>query len=541
MQLRPYQEDAIASVMEAMRTEQNVLLQAPTAAGKTVIFTTLVKRLLRMAPKGRVLMLAHRQELIGQAAEKMRSVWPHHPRISIACAGKDKRVVVHGSIVFGSVQTMARRLDDLMPFNLCIIDEAHRLPPADARHTQYITLLEALRLQNPEMRLLGVTATPYRLGHGYIYGDQCREGAVNIFPRLHHQIEVKELLEQGYLSPMRGKVSLQENLLSDLGSVKVNGDYAEGELGEVMSKPIYIDACVDLYERHAADRNHVMVFACTISHAEKIRDAFAARGHHAEVVHSQTNKLDRAAILAGFVDGNIKVLVNVSVLIEGFDAPRTDCIIMARPTKSAALYVQQAGRGLRLAEGKTDCLLLDISGNTIVFGADFDNIRVAIPKVSDEPGEAPAKACPECESLVHCSAHECPECGYVFPPPPVEERPAPEILTDVDYNVVPEAVDAEIISATIEPYTSRAQNSMLRLTLETNSSMGNVYHYLNFDQDAHWYQRQKSGTWWRMIHGWDDEPPETNEQAAFLCREDLLVGMAIKLKEDGKFVKVVGW
>lgn len=541
MQLRDYQKQSIASILEAMEHELNVLLQAPTGAGKTIIFSALIKKLLEQTPGGRILLLAHRQELISQAEEKLRKVWEEVPGIAIACAGKDKRVVINGNIVIASIQTLANRIDDLMPFNLCIVDEAHRLPDMTARHTQYITVLEALRMQNPDMRLLGVTATPYRLGHGYIYGKECKEGKINLFNALHHQISVKELTADQYLAPIRGKVAIQSSLYDDLRGVKVSGDYAEGEVGEVMSKSLYVNAAVEMYRQHAPDRMHVMVFACTIGHAELLCEAFFNAGYRAEVVHSGTRKDKRKRTLDDFVDGKIHFLVNVNVLIEGFDAPLTDCIIMARPTLSPALFLQQAGRGLRVAEGKENCLLIDLVGNSLLFGNDFDNIRVKVPRLSEDDAAAPSKTCPECAELVHCSKMECPGCGYLWPPPEFVEAKAPDKMRDIKFNQELDQVEAEIISSILAPYQSQKGNEMLRLELRTDQQVSSIFHYLNFDESAHWYQRQKSRTWWKQTHGWDDEPPENNDAALFLFRDDLLNGTNIKIKKDGDFYKIAGW
>jgi DNA repair protein RadD len=540
MELRDYQKEAVFSLVTAMGQEQSVLLQAATGAGKTVIICDLLKKLLVSSPKGRVLILAHRRELVQQMADKLARVWPDHPPVSVACSGASKRIMHHGSIVIASIQTLARRIGDVMPFNLMIVDECHRMPDATERDSQYITVLEALRSYNPEMRLLGVTATPFRLGHGYIYGDGCKEGNINLFAARHHHIGVKDLTGQGFLAPIRGKVNLDSGLAADLAGVTVRGDYAEGELGALMAKKIYTAAAVRSMETHASERRHIMVFACTIGHCEALTDAFVEAGHMAACVHSRTPKAERDGILRDFVAGKLRILVNVSVLIEGFDAPLTDCIIMARPTLSPALYLQQAGRGLRTAEGKEDCLLIDLVGNAMQFGQDFDNVRVNIPKISEEDGEAPSKACPECEELVHAAAMECPNCGYLFPEKEVEEAAPPE-LVDMSFNSVNAGFEATIERGELEEYTSRAEKEMLRVSLYVDQSITPIYHYVNYDSEAHWFTKQKSAIWWRTWHGWEVDIPPNNDAALFLFDGKAATGRMVTIQQEGKFLKTKGW
>lgn len=544
MQPREYQKRAIASVLEAMELENAVLMQAPTASGKTVVFSNLIKNLLTNCPEGKILILAHRQELIGQAKDKLEKVWEDHHGISTACAGFDANVDTDSPVVIASVQTLSRRLRDLPFFNLCIVDEAHRLPPLNHVNTQYIKLLNRLWEINPEMRLLGVTATPYRLGHGYIYGDECKEGGKNIFSTLHHQISVKELTAGNFLSPMRGRVAIPDELYGDLRKVGIsNGDYSDAESGKIMAKEVYIQSAVRTYREYAEDRKHVMIFCVTIEHAELMRDAFKQAGYVAEVVHSLTPKADRKRILKEFVDGHIHFLCNVNVLIEGFDAPLTDCIIMARPTMSASLYLQQAGRGLRIADGKTDCLLIDMVGNCLSFGVDFDDIKIKAPRLS--AGDAPYKICPNCQSPIPASAKDCLHCGYVYPPAEfkLEEVEDQRPYVEIEFNKREEGLqmESEIISASLSHYTSKNQNHMLRLTVQLNNLLNPVYHYLNFDESAHWYTKEKSGSCWWKMHGEMWDVPESNEEALQYFDAESLVGMRVGIKQEGKYNKIIGW
>ncbi|MBF0395747.1 MAG: DEAD/DEAH box helicase [Desulfobacterales bacterium] len=544
MQLRPYQEIALNVLWEQLAKDKNVLLQAIMGAGKTNVVCELIKRLLIIHPKGRILFLAHRAELITQAKERLLKVWPDSPAIGLACASVNKDVMLSDSIIIGSPQTLARRLNEIPAFHLVIVDEAHRLPSAHDKDTQYIKLIEKLRQFNPEMRLLGITATPYRLGHGYIYGTQCKKGHINLFTDLHHQVRAKELIEQGYLVPLKGKVSVKSQLIDDLKKVdRSKGDYAERELSVVMIKQIHIASVVEAYEKYATNRKYIMVFAVTIAHAEEIVQAFIKKGHDATVVHSKINLKERKNILTDFVSGKLKVLVNVAVLIEGFDAPLTDCIIHARPTLSPALFLQTVGRGLRIAEDKTDCLLIDLVGNVEEFGTDLDNICVKVPgEPTNQSSESPVKVCPECDSAVNIAFRCCPECGYEFSINETEvivnEVP---VMRDVEFNAPANAINSVIEDVNLDFYISRRGLQMLRLEVKCRDIFLPVSHYCNFEESAHPYFKEKSKVWWKQVHGWDADPPETNNEAIFMFEANRLIGEQIKLIQDGKYLKVQGW
>ena len=181
--LSGYQEDAVEAVMARFEKKACVLVQAPTAAGKPFIFAELARRYMELDPGLKIGIAAHRQVLVSQAAEKMEKVWPgSYEIVGRACAGLDRVVEVDKPLVIGSVQTMARRAME-RPFDLLIIDECHHLPHLE-RGGQYYGLIEASRAANPCLRVLGVTATPYRLGHWFIYGDRCRPRETNFFQTL---------------------------------------------------------------------------------------------------------------------------------------------------------------------------------------------------------------------------------------------------------------------------------------------------------------------------------------------------------------------
>jgi ribosomal protein L40E len=288
----------------------------------------------------------------------------------------------------------------------------HMVPPMAEKGkepSQYEQVINRLRYFDPRARILGVTATPYRLNWGYIYGDvKTQDPSRNWFPDLTYSIDIATLREQGYLCELE-KWGHSAPDLSHVSISKANGDYKENELSAEMSREVHLESAVNAVREYASDRRHIVVFAVTIEHAELLSEKFRQSGYRSAFVHSKMPDSQVAATLAAFANGSVNVLVNVGKLTEGWDCPQTDCVVLCRPTKSAALYVQMVGRGLRIAEGKDKCLMLDLAGCLAEHG---------FPEAPEIKNKLPDKAnwleCPECgkENLV--DATECAKCGYLF-------------------------------------------------------------------------------------------------------------------------------
>lgn len=403
--------------MSAVRQQENVLLQASTGAGKTIMFSALIQDFLtRYAGRMRIVVLAHRETLVRQAYDKLLQVWPEGAlQIGIACSSVSKNTDLDRPVIIGSVQTLSKRLDYMPEVNMLIVDEVHRMPPRAEKgkaFSQYEALINALRQVYPQMRLFGVTATPYRLNWGYIYGDKkTRDPERNWFQNLTWSIGIDTLQEEGFLCPL---VPLGIDA-PDLDNVNVNGDYVLDELSEEMSKSIHLESAVQALEKYGQDRKHVVVFAVTIEHAQMLQDVFQAHGHSTGIVHSKLSHADVLASLKMFNEGRVRCMINVGMLTEGWDCPCADCIILCRPTKSTALYVQMVGRGLRIAEGKEDCLLLDMAGCWKEHG----NPRHPIVRLGRRPKDT--IDCPECGFVNDARRILCESCNALLRPGNSEE------------------------------------------------------------------------------------------------------------------------
>lgn len=407
--LRDYQQRSIDHLYAWLsKNDGNPCLVLPTGAGKSHIVAALCKNALQNWPETRVLMLTHIKELIEQNAEKMRLHWPSAP-MGIYSAGMGKKQLGE-PITFAGIQSIKNKADKIGHVDLIIVDECHLINHKD--EGGYRKLIGELAKYNPHLRVIGLTATPYRLGHGYIH-----EGEGVVFNGLIEPVTIEELIFKGFLAPLRSKITKVK--LSTDGVKKRGGEFIESELQKAVDTEQYNRDVVDEVISLAGNRKAWLFFCAGVDHAMHVKDKLTERGIVAECIHGGTLKSDRERILREYKQGKIKALTNANILTTGFDHPDIDMIAMLRPTMSAALYVQMAGRGLRPKSHTDHCLVLDFAGCVEKHGP---ITAVNPPRKSGEGGEAPVKACENCHEIVHLSAKVCPVCGELFPEPEKKEK-----------------------------------------------------------------------------------------------------------------------
>jgi len=375
----------------------------PTAGGKTPCIASICRDAVTRW-NGRVLILAHVKELLEQAVEKLHLMAPDlWNKIGVYSAGLKSRDTDHPIIVAG-IQSVYKRAAELDRFDLILIDESHMLPPDG--EGRYRTFLADAKTVNPNVRLIGFTATPYRMTTGMICSPD------NLLNHVCYEIGVRELIVQGYLCPLKSKAGRQK---IDTSSLHIRGgEFIAGEVEALMDNDSLVTSACDEIVQYTFNRHSVLIFASGVNHALHIQRTLLAMGQECGFVCGQTLPLERASTLEKFKEGNLKYLVNVGVLTTGFDAPNIDCVVLLRPTNSPGLFYQMCGRGFRLHPDKSDCLVLDYGGNILRHGP-VDDLQI-----KEQPsgnGESPAKECPECLALIHAAYGMCPECGYEFPPP----------------------------------------------------------------------------------------------------------------------------
>ncbi|WP_254413473.1 DEAD/DEAH box helicase [Vibrio furnissii] len=383
--LRPYQTDSVKAVIHYFRQHATpAVIVLPTGAGKSLV----IAELARLA-KGRVLVLAHVKELVEQNHAKYEG---YGLKGAIFSAGLGRKETDQ-QVVFASVQSVVRNLDAFKnQFSLLVIDECHRVP--DEKSSSYQKVITHLLELNAGMKVLGLTATPYRLGMGWIYQYHTRGLVRSEEPRFFRdcifELPIRYLLDEGFLTPAR---LIDAPVLSyDFSQLKPanTGRYKESDMDLVIEQskratPQIVAQIIQL----AADKQGVMVFAATVRHAQEILSLLPES--ESDIVIGDTPSPERDAIIQRFKQRELKFLVNVSVLTTGFDAPHVDLIAILRPTESVSLYQQIVGRGLRLSPGKTECLVLDYAGNTY----DLYQPEVGDPK-PDSDSEIITIPCPAC-------------------------------------------------------------------------------------------------------------------------------------------------
>lgn len=403
-QLRDYQKEAVsATIKHFQKTNESAVIVLPTGSGKSLV----IAELARLA-KRKILVLTHVKELVEQNHQKFES---YGLTAGIYSAGLKKKENQY-PVTFASIQSVARNLKDFShAYSLIIIDECHRVNIEKAASTdieqdsdiqkndnslnQYQQIIQQLKTINPDIKLLGLTATPYRLGMGWIYKKHYRGIMRSEDPRPFehciYELPLRYLIKKQFLTPPTLIDATIEHY--DFSSLKstANGEYNATEVNNLLSKhPRVTRGITEHIVQLARDRQGVMIFAATVDHALEIAH-YLPTEQSAVIIGSTENK-ERDYLIESFKQKRIKYLVNVSVLTTGFDAPHVDLIAILRPTQSVSLYQQIIGRGLRLSPGKEDCLVIDYTGN---------NFDLYQPEVGEKKPNSAAKPvqvmCPSCD------------------------------------------------------------------------------------------------------------------------------------------------
>lgn len=390
--LRPYQERAVSDVRESFRNgNRRTLLVLPTGGGKTVCFSYISAGVARS--QKRVLIIAHRRELLKQISKTLKQFNIHHSILDASARG-----IPRTAVTVASVFTLASRLKHFPPPDLIIGDEAHHFTP-DSTWGKVVAAF-------PKALVLGVTATPERADG---------KGLGLMFDNMVIGPTVAELTGMGFLSP----AEVYAPPAPDLSRLKVRaGDYAVGELEKLMGESSVTGDAVRHYMELCPGKKAV-AFCVSVKHAEQVAASFSASGVAAASIDGSMETARRDGILRDFEAGKIAVLCSCDLISEGFDLPAVEAAILLRPTKSLALYLQQVGRVLRIAPGKTHCLVLDHVNNTRVHGfidderdwqLTTDTARKKKPK--EEEAES-VRTCPKCFAA-HRPEPVCPKCGHVY-------------------------------------------------------------------------------------------------------------------------------
>lgn len=423
---RDYQHDARQALWDYFgKFSGNPLVLMPTGTGKSIVIGDFIRSALQAFPSTRVAVVTHVETLIQQNFNKMLQLWPSAPA-GIYSAGLARRDT-HCQVTFAGIQSIHKKADLLPPLDLVLIDEAHLVSPKD--ETMYQAWLDAQRERSPHLKVIGFTATAWRLGSGELAGngifndvaiDMTTPAAWNWF------------VDQGYLAPLHSKRTVLR--LDDAGIGSSGGEYILSQQQRAVDKADLTRQAIEemIWWATQENRKTWMVFATGVEHCEHVADMLESYGVSAVAIHSKTK--DAAAKLEAFKQGEYTAAVSMNKLTTGVDVPNIDLMGVLRFTKSSSLWVQMLGRGTRCAyapgfdlttpQGRHDaiaagpkpngCRVCDFAHNTERLGP-VNNPVISAPKGPKRKGQgAPVRICPSCAEYVHASHRQCPACGHEF-------------------------------------------------------------------------------------------------------------------------------
>lgn len=527
MELREYQRAALNGLYEfwGENPNKNPLIVLPTGAGKSLVIAKLIEEVLESEPSTRIVQVTHVKELIQQNYNEFVGICPDIAA-GVYSAGIGRREASYG-VTFAGIQTAFKAAHKFGHVDLLVIDECHLVPPDSS--TMYGKFIDALRETNPNLLVLGLTATPFRLDAGRL-----DEGEDRLFDQVVAEVSIRDLMDLGFLTPLISKATATQ--LDVTGVARRGGDFVASALQAAIDKHATTKAAVDEIVAFGKDRRGWLAFCAGVDHAHHVAGEVRNRGFTCEAITGDMDKESRARILSEFKAGNIRCLTNANVLTTGFNAPHVDLLAMLRPTESTSLYVQMVGRGTRcvgpnidasIAAGKANCLVLDFAGNVRRHGP-VDDVKVRKPGAG--AGDAPVKECPECHSLIFAGLRECPDCGHIF------ER-------DVEKKLTKTAAATPILSQTRPEFVKvkrrtlrRHEKPGARPSIAIEYLCGMVVHKEWVCPEHDGYARLKFEKWWRE-HGGPLPFPETIDETLERVGE-LRETDQIRIKSAGRYWEV---
>ena len=558
---RYYQEDAIQSLFTYFEQETgNPLVALPTGTGKSLVIAEFIRRACAMFPHTRILKLTHDKKLVRQNFNTLLEQWPTVPG-GVCSAGLKKKQI--RQITFGTVGTVIGRVEFLGHIDLVIIDEAHRISPKEK--TTYRKLISKLQKRNPFLKVIGLTATPYRQGQGML-----TEGEDALFTHIccdwTTTERINQLIDDGFLCMLRPRRTVKE---LDLTTVRTQGgEYVLQDLQKVVDREeVTFEALKEALEL-AHDRHHWLVFCCGVEHVDHVTGMLNQLGVPAVGSHSKMSDDDQNAAETLFVTGQVRALVNNDQYTTGFDYPDVDCIIILRPTKSTALWVQMLGRGTRpvwpardgsnwhlwpqcypdrfnldLREDrlgcieygpKRECLVLDFAANTKRLGP-FN--RPVLPKQKGKgTGEAPSRICEACDCYNHASARVCVFCGHEFP-----RHVKFGAIAAGDDLIVTEAPQVEIFPVLFVSYKKHTPKDSRppSMCATYTSGLRSFSEWVCLEHDG--FAGKRARDWWRdrdtMLDHYG-EPPHKIDDALSRCN-DLLAPTHLRVWVNKKHPEIM--
>jgi DNA repair protein RadD len=452
IRFRDYQTTCIDKIWNKMFTHEDQLIQLPTGSGKTIIFVGLLEKCLSKKETLSASVLVNKIKLVDQTKEKLLLAIKEED-IGLFC-GSLGDYEMSRSITVASIQSISRRTPVL---DILIIDEAHNAENSPT----YNNFIKRCKAANPKMRIVRFTATPYTMG-GYIFG------AERDIKDLTYQRTLNEMVAEGYLVPPVFKSSKERFDTSKVATKR--GEFIMSHLEKLSKDQAKVQRQVEDALPRLTERKKIVWSATCIEHAMMIK-VEVEKFESASVVHSELSDSERSRNLSDFETGDVRHLISIMIVTEGYDFPPIDAIVMMRPTRSAVLYVQLVGRGLRPFPGKDDCLVLD-------YGEVVENLghpnAPYIPGVGGKGKSAEKRAiiCPACDEINFLPVKECRSCAYEFVKKEATKVERTKSLTEkaAEYNFNANGKREKILpvlSFSVSDHKSKSGNDCLKITYAT--------------------------------------------------------------------------
>jgi len=495
-ELREYQHNAVQSVFDYYESGKNgnVVIAMPTGTGKSLVIAGFIQRVLNMWANQRFMVLTHVKELINQNHDKLKRLWPNAPT-GIYSAGLNQKDIMQ-PIIFGGVASVVNVVEAFGHRDLVVVDEAHLISPKEG--TMYQNVLSRMKVINPHLKVIGLSATPYRLGQGMItdegiFDDICCDlTGVDAFNRL---------IAEGYICPLIPK---RTNIEIDTSNLSiVNGDYAKGESDDAADKILY-DALKETVEQ-GFDRKSWLVFTAGIKSSDHAAEILNSFGILAAAVHSKVPSKLCDERLEMFRQGKLQAICGMNKFTTGFDHPPIDLIAMLRPTVSPGLHVQILGRGTRPFPDKLNCKVLDFAGNTRRLGPINDP---RIPRKKGKGGgEVPIKICELCGTYNHASARYCcnPDCDNEFK---FQTKLVSSAYTDALLRSDAPVIEYYNVDRVIyHRHNKEGMPPSIKVSYYSGLRRFNEFVCL----EHRGFPRKRAMDWWRSRH--PSDPPESTDEA----------------------------
>lgn len=528
---RQYQQDIEDAVIDYLFNKTgNPIVASPGGTGKSFVMAKLTKRFVTEWPGTTVMILAQDAKLLRQNRKELERYWPNAP-CGTYSSGLKQRDTFH-PIIFAGIQSAAKKGHEFGKRNIILIDEADLVSPKD--DALYNQLLTTLKETHPACRVVGFTASPFRLGTGCLTNlDLWDEICID----LTKTEKFNFFIDNGFLSPLVTKAPSQE---IDVKSIAMKGnDFDEHSMQEVTDTDELNRAVVkDCIER-GSDRKHWLVFSAGLKHGANLTQLFNSRGITTKQLSGKDTVEHRTEVENEWRQGKIRCLVNCGLYGRGFDFPAIDLIAIVRATQSVAWWIQACVRGTRTAEAKTDCMVLDYGGNIRRLGPVNDPI---VPesrrKGQDVKGEAPIKICPQCFSYVPIQVKSCPDCGFTFPPPKTIEKSASsaDIMVRKNKDNNPIIEDFYVLGIRYKPTISKTGKYYLRITYSVGTAS---FHEAMWFDHATGPTKRNLEKWWTYRGGLLPIPDGTDE-AAERAPNELKIPTIIRVDLNKKYKEVVG-